>query len=187
MMFGSNVLKGVFLLARGKAVGIAEFGNSNDALLASLAPLIAFPLVATVLIGLEGQPERAIESFLSRLCVVLVVSVTTQALASLVKRETLWVRTATALNWSFWLIIPLLLLAGFVGAIMVSAGIPQMLAVYILIAAMGAYLFWFNWFTVHCGLQVGVLTAIGIVVLTNTIVLLLSVAPLMIDQAMARH
>jgi hypothetical protein len=180
------VLKGVFLLARGKAAGIAEFGNSNDALLASLAPLIAFPLVATLLIGLEGQPESAIESFLSRLCVVLAVSVTTQALAAVAKREALWVRTATALNWSFWLIIPLLLMAGFTGAVMVSAGMSQMVAIYILISAMGAYLFWFNWFTVRCGLQVGIIQALGIVVMTNMIVLLLSVAPIMIDQGMAR-
>jgi hypothetical protein len=184
-MFGSNVLKGVLLLARGKAAGIAEFGSTNDALLASLAPLIAFPLVATVLIALRGQPEPAVESFLCRLCVVLAVSVATQALAAMAKRETFWVRTATALNWSFWLIIPLLLLAGFAGAIMVAAGIPQMLAIYILIAVMAAYLFWFNWFTVHCGLQVGGLAAVGIVLLTNMIVLLLSVAPVMIDHVMA--
>jgi len=185
-MFGGNVLKGVLMLARGKAAGIAEFGNSNDALFASLAPLIAFPLVATVLISLAGQPALAVESFLSRLCVVLSVSVATQACAAAAGREALWVRTATALNWSFWLVIPLLLLAGFIGAIMVSAGIPETLSIQILLVAMGAYLFWYNWFTVRSGLQLRVMPAVGIVVLTSMIVLILSITPLVIDHVMAR-
>jgi hypothetical protein len=185
-MFGSNVLKGVFLLARGKAAGIAEFGGSADALYASLAPLIAFPLVATVLISVEGQPEAAIIAFLSRLCVVLFVAVATQAAAEWAGREPLWMRTVTALNWSFWLIIPLLLLAGMIGGVLVSAGVPEMLAIEILVGLLAVYLLWYHWFTLHSGLHMGALPALAVVVVTNLAVGLLSAAPALIDQVMAK-
>jgi hypothetical protein len=185
-MFGSNVLRGVWLLARGKAAGMAEFGNSADALFASLAPLIAFPLVATVLISLQGQPEVAIIAFLSRLCVVLFVAVSVQAVAAWTGREALWMRTATALNWSFWLLIPLLLMAGLIGAVMVSAGVPETLAVALLIGVLAAYLLWYHWFTIHTGLKLAALPALGVVLATNLVIGLLSIAPSLIDQVMAR-
>jgi hypothetical protein len=185
-MFGSNVLKGIFLLAQGKAAGIAEFGGSADALYASLAPLIAFPLVATVLISVEGQPEAAIIAFLSRLCMVLFVAVVTHAAAAWAGREPLWMRTVTALNWSFWLVIPLLLLAGLIGGVLVSAGVPEMLAVEILVGALAAYLLWYHWFTLHSGLNMAALPALGLVVVTNLVVGLLSAAPALIDQFMAK-
>jgi len=185
-MFGSNVLKGVWLLARGKAAGMAAFGNTADALFASLAPLIAFPLVATVLITLQGQPELAIIAFLTRLCVVLFVSVSVQAVAAWTGRDALWMRTATALNWSFWLLVPLLLLAGMVGAVMVSAGVPETLAIELLVGVLAAYLLWYHWFTIHSGLQLAALPALGVVLATNLVIGLLSVAPSLIDQVMAR-
>jgi hypothetical protein len=48
------IMRGLWLLARGRRAGIAEFGNSTDALAASLAPLIAFPLVGAAVAGLQG-------------------------------------------------------------------------------------------------------------------------------------
>jgi hypothetical protein len=185
-MFGSNVLKGVLLLARGKASGIAEFGGSPDALLASLAPLIAFPLVLTVLAGLNGQPEAAFIAFLSQLSICLAVSVITQGFAAWAGREALWVRTATALNWSFWFVIPLMFLADTVRSFLVSAGVPQMVAFDLLIFALGIYLFWYNCFTVRAGLQVKAIAAVGIVIITNLVVALLTVGPALIDHLMAK-
>ena len=43
------ILRGLLLLARGGRAGMKEFDNSADALAASLAPLIAFPLVGAAL------------------------------------------------------------------------------------------------------------------------------------------
>jgi hypothetical protein len=184
-MFGSNVLKGLFLLARGKASGIAEFGNSTDALLASLAPLIAFPLVLMVIDGLQGQVMAALVLFLAQICSFLAISVLTQGFAALAGRDALWVRTATALNWSVWFIVLMILVANMVQLILVAAGVPQQLAFEILICGLGLYLFWYHWFMVRIGLQVQVMSAIGIVLVTNLVVGLLSVGPALIEHLMA--
>jgi hypothetical protein len=179
------VLRGVLLLATGQAAGIAEFGASTDALLASLAPLIAFPLVLSLLVGLQGQPGAALVSFLAQISGFLAVSVLTQGFAAWARRDALWVRTATALNWSFWLIVPLVLVADGVRAMLVAAGAPPRTAFNILMAALGVYLFWYHWFTVRQGLKVKFMAAAGIVLVTNLVVGLLSIGPALIDHAFA--
>ncbi len=179
-----NAVRGVLLLARGKGAGIAHFGNSPDAFSASLAPLIAFPLVGTVLNILNGAPEAAIIGFLSRLCAVLAAAAITYEFARITHREPLWLRTATALNWSFWLIVPLLGLAGVTGAIMVSAGMALTTAEDILIGLIGAYLLWYHWFAVRAGLNLNILQAIALVILTNAAIALLTSAPTLLAYAL---
>ena len=49
-----SILVGIFRLARGRADGLGQFGATREAFLASLAPLIAFPLVGGVLMILGG-------------------------------------------------------------------------------------------------------------------------------------
>jgi hypothetical protein len=178
-----NVVRGVLLLARGKAAGIAHFGNSVDSFTASLAPLIAFPLVGTVLNIINGAPAEAIIGFLSRLCAVLAVAAITHEFARVTHREALWLRTATALNWSFWLFIPLLALAGITGAVMVTAGMAMTTAEDILIGLMATYLLWYQWFAVRAGLNLSVLQAIALVILTNAVVALLTSAPTLLAYA----
>jgi len=183
LKLNSNVPRGVLLLARGKAAGLTAFGSSTEALTASLAPLIAFPLVGSVLSGIDGAPLAAAIGFLSRLCAVLAVSAITYEFARLTKREALWVRTATALNWSFWIAIPLLALAGLLGMAMVSAGMPIRLTENIMFGLMGAYLLWYHWFTVRTGLQLSILPAIGLVLVTNLAVALLTLGPALLTLA----
>jgi len=178
-----NVVRGVLLLARGKAAGIAHFGNSAESFTASLAPLIAFPLVGTVLNVINGAPAEAIIGFLSRLCAVLAVAVITYEFARVTRRESLWLRTATALNWSFWIFIPLLAIAGITGAIMVTAGMPLTTAEDILIGLMATYLLWYHWFAVRAGLNLGVFQAIALVILTNAAIALLTSAPTFLAYA----
>jgi len=178
-----NVVRGVLLLARGKGAGIAHFGTGVEAFTASLAPLIAFPLVGTVLNIINGAPEAAIIGFLSRLCAVLAAAAITYEFARITRREALWLRTATALNWSFWLIIPLLGLAGVTGAIMVSAGMALALAEEILIGLIATYLLWYHWFTVRTGLNLNIPQAIALVILTNAAICLLTSAPTLLTYA----
>jgi hypothetical protein len=185
-MFRSNVIGGLFLLARGRAAGIAAFGNSVDALYASLAPLIAFPLVLCGLLAADGAPAAAGIAFLSQVCAVLFVSVATHAFAVWTRRETLWLRTATALNWSVWMVLPVAFAAGFIGALLVLAGMSKPAAVHVMMLASAGYLLWYHWFLVRCGLNVKLLTALGIVLATNAVILLLAAGPDLIDQLLAR-
>jgi hypothetical protein len=178
---------GIFLLARGQPEGVAAFGKTAKDFNASIAPLIAFPLVGSLLVAIGGQPKLAAIAFVSRLCMVLAVAAITYEFARLTGREMLWLRTAIALNWSFWIIVPLLLAAGLCGMIFVSAGMPLTAAENLLAGVMLAYLLWYHWFTVRSGLQLKILPAIGLVLLTNTVVALLAIGPDLIDLAIAGH
>jgi hypothetical protein len=176
------ILRGVWLLARGRAAGIKEFANTADGLTASLAPLIAFPLVGAGRTAMLGQPKLAVIGFLARLCAVLALPVITHQFARAVGREALWLRTVTALDWSFWMIVPLLLVAAAFGAVLMKAGLDLTSAEYAAIAALMAYVFWYHWFTVRVGLEIGIWQAILLVFLNSVAIGLLTDAPLLLDQ-----
>jgi hypothetical protein len=183
---GGSILRGVFLLARGNKTGIAEFANTGDALSASLAPLIAFPLVGGGIIAFSGQPKLAAIAVLSRVSGVLALPVITHAYAKLLGREHSWLRTATALNWSFWLLIPLLFVAAFVGAALVTAGVPDLRAEETVIVLLGIYMLWLHWFTVRCGLGLSTGQAVGLVILSNLAIGLLTFGPDLADLIMKK-
>ena len=56
-----NPVLGIWQVARGRAEGLARFGSTTQAFLASLAPLIAFPLVGAVIVLMR---EGALAAFL---------------------------------------------------------------------------------------------------------------------------
>jgi hypothetical protein len=176
-----SILRGVFMLARGNKAGIAEFANTGDGLSASLAPLIAFPLVGGGIIAYSGQPKMAAIAVLSRVCGVLALPVITHAYAKFLGREHSWLRTATALNWSFWLLIPLLFAGAFVGAMLVTAGVPDRNAEETIIVMLGCYMLWLHWFTVRTGLGLSTAQAIGLVILSNLAIGLLTFGPDLTD------
>jgi len=180
-MFGSNVLKGLLLLARGKSAGIKEFGNSTDALGASMAPLIAGLLVISGMAAAQGQWRDALLFLISNFCAVLTIPVVTHAGAAWLGRESVWLRTATALNWSIWLLIPLGLLAGIVIGLLNEAGLPATPAFDIMLCVIGLYLFGYHCFAVRAGLQTNFPRALLIVLSTNIIIGLLSLAPDILD------
>jgi hypothetical protein len=183
---GGNILRGIFLLARGRAAGILEFGNSPEALTASLAPLIAFPLVGAGMIAVSGQPGIAALAFLSRLCAVLILPVITHAYARVTKREAFWLGTATALNWAFWILIPLLLVAAFVGAGLVTLGLSETRAEAAVIVLLALYMLWLHWFIVRSGLRLSVSQAVALVVLSNVAIGLLTFGPDLVSLVMKK-
>ncbi len=175
------ILRGLLLLARGRADGIKEFSNGTDALTASLAPLIAFPLVGAARTALMGQPADALLGFLARLCAVLALPVITHAFARACGREVLWQRTATALDWSFWMFLPLLLAAWFIAAALVKAGLSLPSAEYITLGLISAYVLWYHWFTIRAGLQVNAWQAALLVILNTAAIVLLTDAPMLMS------
>jgi len=183
---GGSITRGILLLARGKAAGLAEFANTSDALTASLAPLIAFPLVGAGMLASSGQPGLAAIAFLSRLCGVLVLPVITQAFARAFKREDLWLATATALNWSFWILIPLLLVAAFLGAALVTAGVSQIRAEEAVIVLLAVYMLWLHWFIVRTGLKLSGLLAALLVFVSNSAICLLTFGPDLLEWVLKR-
>jgi hypothetical protein len=178
---GGSILRGIFLLARGRKSGIGEFANTGDALSASLAPLIAFPIVGAGIIAFGGQPKLAAIAVLSRVSGVLALPVITHAYAKLMGREQSWLRTATALNWSFWLLIPLLFVGAFIGAALVTEGVPDFKAEETVVVMLAAYMLWLHWFTVRTGLNLSTWRAVGLVIISNFIIGLLTFGPDLAD------
>jgi hypothetical protein len=174
------ILRGLLLLARGRADGIKEFANTQDAFYASLAPLIAFPLVGAGITAANGDAKLAAIAFLARLCAVLALPLITYEFARLSGHGAFWLRTVAALNWSFWLMVPLLMVAAIFGALLVSAGLPMPHAEGAALALMGFYMLWLNWFTLRSGLQMGGAKAALLTLLNVTAIALCSAAPMLV-------
>jgi len=175
------IARGILLLARGDRNGIKEFGNTLDAFTSSLAPLIAFPLVFSVISAIGGAWQLGLLSFLSHLCAVLVVPVITHEVARRRGVEGYWLRAATALNWSFWMLIPALIVAAFIAAVMVEAGLAMQDGEVAAMVMIVLYFLWYQWFIVRAGLGLGVPGAAGFVLLSTAAVSLFSAGPVLMD------
>ncbi len=185
------ILRGLWRLAKGDAAGIKEFGAGLDNFYASLAPLIAFPLVGALVTALQVDWRVAVVSFLARLCGVLVLPVLVYEFARFYGREPMWLRAATALNWSFWALLPVLLVGAFLGAILAQMGLPMRTAELATMGVMGAYLLWYRWFILRAGLGLNGWRAALIVLVSGTLIALFTVVPVALglgpDPAQLSH
>jgi hypothetical protein len=148
-----NVLLGIARLARGRADGLAQFGDTTQAFLGSLAPLIAFPLVGGALMIAQGEGISALVEMLATFCALLAPPVLSYWMARLWGRQQLWLRFATAFNWCQWAIpvaaALLLLLAG----LLIRVGISNAAAGVVVVLGLSGYGFWLHWFVTRQGLQ----------------------------------
>lgn len=172
-----NIVRGLLRLAKGDAGGIREFGNSTVAFSASLAPLLAFPLVGAGLFGLEGHWRLALVMLLSRVSGVLMQPVITELAARRFSSAATWLMTSTALNWSVWLIFPLILVGVVATDGLVLLGLPQAEAVGIAVALIFLYLLWFQWFILHIGLRLNRWWALALVIAMNAAITLVYILP----------
>ncbi|MDD2796045.1 hypothetical protein [Acidocella sp.] len=174
------ILRGLFMLARGQKAGINEFSGSMDAFTASLAPLIAFPLVGAGISALNGQWAFALLGLFSRICAVLVLPVIVFEFARWTGREALWMRTATALNWAFWMLLPVLFAAAFVAAVLMEFGLAMLPAEIGVLGLAGLYLLWYHWFIMRAGLSLSGLQALGLLLFSSLVVAAVSAAPVLV-------
>ncbi len=167
----------MLLVGRGRREGLAEFASSADAFLASLAPLIAIPLVGAALVVAGGRPKAAAASFLATVIALLAPPVLSYEPARWWKRQDHWLRYATALNWCQWL-VPLLaavlLILVYPPLTMV---LPDTQATYVILGALAAYGLWLHWFIARHGLAIGPVRAAVLVVGVNVVTLILVAGP----------
>ncbi len=155
---------GLRRLAVGDATYLDCFGAGNAAYLASLAPLLALPLVSGLLLFIDGKFVQGAIALVAAACNVLAPPVIAHAFCKAWDREAPWARFATVLNWSRWLLIgQLLLVLMLVGAMDGLAG-GALAAVPLL--GFAAYAFWLNIFLARTALSLSLGRAI---VLTLTI------------------
>ncbi len=172
---GASILRGILLLARGRADGLRQFGDTPPAFLASLAPLIAFPLVGAGLMLADGDGAQALAELLVTLCAVLAPPVLSYEPARLWHREGQWLHFAIAFNWCQWA-IPVLaaLLLTLVYPALLGATSPETAGI-VVIAAVAAYALWLHWFLARHALMISGLRAALLVLVVNlgTVVLIL--------------
>jgi len=162
-----NVLLGVVRLACFNAAGLAQFGDSIQAFLASLAPLIAFPLVGAALMLLHGAGPDALAEFLATLCALLAPPVLSHFLAVFWRRESEWLRYAVAFNWCQWAIPMAAAAALLLVALLIAMGLPDRIAAIIAILGLVSYGLALHWFVAQRGLRLSGLRAALLVVGVN--------------------
>jgi len=165
------------LLARGRADGLRQFGDTPSAFLASLAPLIAFPLVGAGLMLAQGGGLPALTALLSTFCALLAPPVLSYEPARLWRREGQWLRFATAFNWCQWA-IPVLaaVLLTLVYPALAEAASTETAGV-VVIAAVAGYALWLHWFLARHALMISGLRAALLVVLVNLCTVVLVLGP----------
>ncbi len=174
---GSNILRGIVRVARGRADGIDQFAGTGQGFLASLAPLIAFPLAGTLLLLLNGGGAPAITDLLATIAILLAPPVLSFELARLWGRQARWLRFATAFNWCQWL-LPMLASVLLMGLGMLQlVGLPERAATWVLVLGLGGYALWLHWFLARHGLALSRFRAALLVVGVNFGTALLVLAP----------
>jgi hypothetical protein len=174
------IIRGLWRLAKGERAGITEFGSNLDHFYASLAPLIGIPLAGAMVTALHGSWKEAAVGFLARLVAVLLLPLAVYEFARLFGRQKDWLRTATVLNWSFWMLFPALVVAAFFGAILAQCGLTMALAELLTLGLMGAYLLWYRLFALAAGLGVSFWQA-GVIVLVSSVAMaIVTVVPILL-------
>jgi len=148
----AGIVLGVARLARGRADGMRQFGETREAFLASLAPLVAFPLVGGILMLLSGGGLDALSDFLMTVCALLAPPVLSFEAARLWRREAAWLRFATAFNWCQWAIPVLGSLLLLVLGMLTAVGLPGPAARLLAVVGLASYGLWLHWFVARHGL-----------------------------------
>lgn len=161
------ILRGVALIARGRAVGLNCFRDTPRAWLASLSPGLGV-LLAAVIEGLtEGAGVAAVREVPGTLCVLLAPSVLSYELARLWGREAFWGRYIVAFNWCQWL-LPIVAFVVIIGlGIARAGGVNAQGVLRILLVGLTFYALWLNWFLARHGLALSAWRAAVLVFAVN--------------------
>jgi hypothetical protein len=181
----SNVMIGILRVARGRADGLMCFSATSQDFLASLAPLIAFPLVGAALGIFTEGPLAALTDFAMTLCALLTPAVLSYELARLWGRGDRWVRFATAFNWCEWILPVLAFLVMIPLSLAMRAGLDQRAASAILIGCLGLYGLWLHLFLVRKALLLSLVRAVAMVLLVNAGTVLVVMGPHLIASRLA--
>jgi hypothetical protein len=174
---GGFILLGIARVARGKADGMRQFGATRESFLASLAPLIAFPLVGGLLMLLSGGGLDTVSDLLMSLTALLAPPVLSFEIARLWRREAHWLRFATAFNWCQWAIPVLGSLLLMVLGMTMTLGLPAQAARLIAVVLLGGYALWLHWFIARHGLELPAMRAAALVLVVNLATVALVVLP----------
>ncbi len=182
---GLRPLVGMLRVARGRVDGLAQFGDTAQAFLSSLAPLLAFPIVGALLILARDGPAKALAILLMTLVAALAPAVLSHALARAWGREERWLRYATAFNWCQWAMALAFMALVVVLQAAMQLGLAEETASAALPVGLGAYGLWLNWLLARHGLGLPRFRSALLVAATNLGTALLVAGPGVVAQALA--
>ena len=172
-----RILTGIVRLARGRADGFERFTATPQGFLGSLAPLLAFPIVGSVLMLAGGAGSAALGDLLATVCAVLAPAVLSHALARLWGREDAWLRFITAFNWCQWVIPLAAMLVRLCVGIASPLGLPTNAGAILAMALLGGYGLWLHYFLARQGLGVSPGRSVVLVIVVNFGTVLLVIVP----------
>ena len=172
-----NPVMGVVRVAIGRSDGLAQFGSTTSSFLNSLAPLLAFPIAGAVIEAYRDDWTSALSLLLLTLVAQLAPPVLSHLFAVRWNVEERWLHYATAYNWCYWAkpMAGALFTLGF--ALAVGTGLPSTLAAQAVLAALGIYSLWLDWFLVRNALGLGMAKSIIMVVVVNLGTAALAIGP----------
>jgi len=172
-----NIAVGILRLVRGRADGLLQFGATREAFLASLAPLVAFPLVGGMLMLIGGGGLAALSDLLATLCALVAPPVLSFEVARLWAREASWLRYATAFNWCQWVIPVVGSVLMVVFGILAAFGLPASIARWMVLLGLVSYGLWLHWFLARHGLGLSGPRAAVLVIGVNLVTVLIVLGP----------
>lgn len=172
-----NPVRGVVRVAIGRSDGLTQFGSTVPSFLNSLAPLLAFPIAGAVIEAYREDWSSALSLLLLTLVAQLAPPVLSHLFAVRWKVEERWLHYATAYNWCYWAkpMAGALFTLGF--ALAVGTGLPSTLAAQAVLAALGIYSLWLDWFLVRHALGLGTGKSVIMVVVVNLGTAALAIGP----------
>jgi hypothetical protein len=162
-----SVLRGMGLIARGRAEGLNCFRDTPQAFLLSLAPGLGLLLGAIIEGFAEGTGMSAIDEIPGTLCVLLAPAVLSYELARFWGREAFWNRYIVAFNWCQWLLPMIAFVLITVVTLAQIAGVDGQAGIRVLLVCLAGYAVWLNWFLARHGLALTAWRAVGLVAAVN--------------------
>jgi hypothetical protein len=178
-----SIVVGVMRLARGRPDGFSQFGATRESFLASLAPLIAFPLVGGVLMLIGGGGIAALSDLLATVCALVAPPVLSFEIAQLWHRDAAWLRFATAFNWCQWAIPVLGSMLLLALGVLVAVGLPRSAARGLALLGLVSYGLWLHWFIARHGLGLSRFRAAVLVLGINLATVVIVVGPRLLALA----
>ncbi len=175
-----KVLLGIMLVARGRAEGLRQFGDTPQSVLAALAPLVAFLLVGVVLAAIGGNRE-AVTDVAGVSVGLLGPLVLSFEVARYWNRAAQWRRFATAFCWCQWAAPMVLALVLVMMAILMAVGLSGDAAAGTGVAFLFGYGLWLNWFLARHALELSRARAAVMVVIVNVLTMVLIIGPQVAD------
>ena len=176
------ILIGILRLARGRADGLAMFGNSVSHFSASLAPFIALPLAGGLLMFMAEPGWGPVGDLLASWCAVLAPLVLSWELARLWGRQDHWLRYATAFNWCVWALPVAWMVLLITFSIAAQLGLDEAVAQTALQGSLGFYALWLHWFIARHGLELSRARAALLVLVVNVGTGVLVLGPTLLAQ-----